>query len=139
MSIDRTALMVNFDMIGRNDPDHIYAVGTRSSDELHRIHQDLNRHVGLRFTHPQSFRLGRSDHSAFYYARVPIMYLFGGIDPDYNTPRDTPDRLIPGKVEKVARLAFLTALHVAESKGELIFQENEAFPVRQPVQRDGGG
>ena len=82
--------MINFDMIGRSGANHINAVATRSSPELHEIHQTLNQHIGLELSHPQSFRLGRSDHSAFYYAGVPIMYLFGGLDLDYHTP------MIPG-------------------------------------------
>ena len=119
--ISRTVLMINFDMIGRNDPEGINAVGTRSSPDLHKLHQRLNRHVGLNLIHPDRFRLGLSDHSPFYLAGVPIMYLFGGHDPDYNTPRDTYDKLIPGKLEKVARLAFLTALEVAERKDRISF------------------
>ena len=121
--IGQTSLMVNFDMIGRNDPDSINAVATRSSKELHAIHQEANRHVGLKLVHPQTLRLGLSDHSPFYYAGVPIMYLFGGRDPDYNTPRDTWDKLIPEKVEKVARLAFLTSWAAAERKERLTFDK----------------
>jgi hypothetical protein len=127
--IAQTTLMVNFDMIGRNAPDSIFAVGTRSSPDLHRLHQEANQHVGLRLEHPQSFRLGRSDHSPFYYAGVPILYLFGGLDPDYNTPRDTWDRLIKGKAEKVARLAFLTALRVAEQPKRLSYERHEEGEV----------
>jgi len=126
--IEQTVLMVNFDMIGRNEPDHIYAVGTRSSPELHQIHQDVNKHVGLRLEHPASFRLGRSDHSPFYFAGVPILYLFGGLDPDYNTPRDTWDKLIPQKTEKVARLAFLTALEVTEKRDRIRFDDSASAP-----------
>jgi hypothetical protein len=66
-------------------------------------------------------------HTAFYFAGVPIMYLFGGLDPDYNTPRDTPDKLIPHKVEKVAKLAFLTAQAIAE-RSERISFDNTAGP-----------
>ena len=112
----QTALMINLDMIGKNDPNAIFAVGTRCSDEVHEVHQRVNRHVGLRLVHPESFRLGRSDHSPFYYASVPILYLFGGLDAHYNTPEDTWEKLIPGKVEKVARLVFLTALEIAEQQ-----------------------
>lgn len=119
--IEQTVLMINFDMIGRNDPNEIKAVGTRSSKELHKLHQHLNRYLGLKLTHPDSFRLGRSDHTAFYYDKVPILYLFGGLDPDYNTPRDTWDKLIPNKVEKVAKLAFLTAQAVAERSERIRF------------------
>ncbi len=121
--VAQTVLMINFDMIGRNDADHIYAVGTTSSPELHQIHQQVNQHVGLRLTHPQSYRLGLSDHSAFYYAGIPIMYLFGGLEPNYHSPRDTWDKLVPAKVEKVARLAFLTAWQVAELPQRLTFNK----------------
>ena len=48
--IANTVLMVNFDMIGRNEPGEINAVGTRSSRDLHWIHQQVNRHVGLKLT-----------------------------------------------------------------------------------------
>lgn len=127
MPLAQTVLMINFDMIGRNEPDHVFAVGTRSSVDLHRIHQACNRHVGLVLEHPASFRLGLSDHSPFYFANVPILYLFGGRDPDYNTPGDTWDKLIPGKVEKVARLAFLTALEVADRPQRLVFVTDSAW------------
>jgi len=123
--IDKTNLMINMDMIGKNEPDGINAVGTRSSKQLHRIHQELNRYVGLRLTHPMSYRLGLSDHSPFYYAKVPILYLFGGLDPDYNSPEDTWDKLIPEKVEKVARLAFLTAIEAGNLKEGFRFEKKE--------------
>ncbi|MBF0288561.1 MAG: M20/M25/M40 family metallo-hydrolase [SAR324 cluster bacterium] len=110
----QTVLMVNFDMIGKNEPNSIFAVGTRSSFELHQIHQKVNEYVGLALVHPKSYRLGRSDHSPFYKAGVPIMYLFGGLDKDYNTPQDTWEKLIPEKIEKVSRLAFLTTHVVAK-------------------------
>jgi hypothetical protein len=129
--IQQTVLMINFDMIGRNEPEHIYAVATRSSPDLHDIHQAANRHVKLHLVHPTSYRLGLSDHTFFYYASVPVMYLFGGRDPDYNTPRDTWDKLIPIKVEKVARLAFLTALEVADLDTRPRFQRR-AEPDRPP-------
>ena len=120
--IRNTVLMINFDMIGRNEPNHIYAVGTRSSDELHRIHLEMNRHTELQLAHPESLRLGRSDHSPFYQVGVPVMYMFGGRDVDYNTPQDTWDKLIPGKVEKVARLSFLTALEVTQREEAIQFK-----------------
>jgi hypothetical protein len=52
------------------------------------------------------------------------MYLFGGLDPDYNTPRDTPDKLIPHKVERVAKLAFLTAQAIAEQTERIHFDSS---------------
>ena len=135
--IKQTVFMVNFDMIGKNEPDHINAVATRSSPEVHEIHQSANRHVGLKLSHPAGFRLGLSDHTYFYYAQVPVMYLFGGRDRDYNTPRDTWDKLISSKTEKVARLAFLTALEVADREARPRFQRvHEAEHPRLPPPED---
>lgn len=134
--IDRTVLMINFDMIGRNEPDEINVVASRTSELVHTLHQQAARQVGLKLQHPLSYRLGRSDHTAFYDARVPVMYLFGGIDPDYNTPRDTWEKLIPGKVEKVARLALLSAWTVAERDDRPVFvpapDPLAPPPARQP-------
>ena len=121
MPVSKTVLMVNFDMIGRNEPNQIWAVATRSSSSLHELHQHANQHVGLELIHPRSMRLGRADHTAFYLAHVPVMYLFGGLHPGYHSVHDTVDRLVPGKIEKTARLAFLTAWMTAERDMPLPF------------------
>jgi Zn-dependent M28 family amino/carboxypeptidase len=115
-------LMINFDMVGKKAPNEINAVASRSSKELHEIHQSMNRYVRLRLNHPESFRLGRSDHTAFYEAGIPVLYLFGGLDADYNTPEDTWEKIIPEKVEKVSRLAFLTAYQVAQRPERIQFK-----------------
>lgn len=124
IALDRTSLMINFDMIGRNQPNEINAVATRSSAGLQRLHRLANRYVGLTIKHPRSLRLGRSDHSPFYLAEVPVMYLFGGLHPGYHTIRDTIDKLEPVKMERVARLAFLTAWLAAQRQQQLRFQSN---------------
>ncbi len=123
----RTVTMINFDMIGHNDPNGVNACATRSSSILHAIHQAANRHVGLKLTHPANFRIGRSDHTAFYFADVPVMYLFGGFHREYNTPEDTVDKLNANKLERVARLAFLTAYMVAAAKEAPKFDGEEPF------------
>ena len=61
------------------------------------------------------------------------MDFFGGRDPDYNTPRDTWDKLIPGKLEKVGRLAFLTALKVAQREARLKFKTGSGLSADWPL------
>lgn len=118
-----TVFMINFDMIGRNEANQIYAVGTRSNTILHKVHHEMNAHVGLEIKNPDNFRLGLSDHSSFYYANVPIMYLFGGLDIDYHTPQDTWEKLLPRKMQQAARLAFLTAWHIANLDKRIEFMK----------------
>ena len=121
IALSNTRLMINFDMIGRNQADGIIVVGTKSSPELHEIHQRVNELVGLKLEHSKSLRLGLSDHSPFYERKVPIMYLFGGLTVDYHTVDDRVEKLIPQKMERVAKLAFLTAWAIAEQKQGIVF------------------
>lgn len=121
--LERTRLMINFDMIGGNDPDQIWAVASRSSEVLHGLHQEANRHVGLRLKHPKSFRLGRSDHTAFYRAGIPILYFFGGLNAQYHTPQDTLEHMSCAKVARVAKLAMLTAWETANRIEPLPFHK----------------
>ncbi len=120
--IKQTVAMINFDMIGHNDANSINAVATRSSQELHRIHQEANQHVGMKLVHPEDFRIGRSDHGRFFNVGVPVMYLFGGFHPEYNTPEDTVEKLKPQKLVRVARLAFHTAYIVVEEEKRPSFE-----------------
>ena len=53
------------------------------------------------------------------------MYLFGGRHTDYNTPQDTVDKLIPEKLEKVARLASLTTWEVAGRAERITFTSDQ--------------
>ena len=57
---------------------------------------------------------GGSDYKPFARARVPFVRFFGNFFPDYHKPGDTPDRLDPGQVLKITRLAFATAWLLAE-------------------------
>ena len=121
IALANSVLMVNFDMTGRNEPNEIFAGGTRSSAQLHEIHQWANKNVGLKLVHPTSLRLGLSDHSPFYERGVPILYFFGGLTVDYHTTDDRPEKLIPAKLELVSKLAFITAWSVAERKKRILF------------------
>lgn len=126
ISLKDTVLMINFDMIGRNDPNHIFAVASASSKELHEIHQQQNQHVGLQLEHPENFRIGKSDHTGFYRAQIPIIYFFGGKHDGYHRPSDKWDLLSMSKIEKVAKLAFLTVHAVANKQERLVFQRQES-------------
>ncbi|MEM8710437.1 MAG: M28 family peptidase, partial [Planctomycetota bacterium] len=61
----------------------------------------------------------RSDHYEFYRAGIPALFLFESWPLEegvYHTWMDTPERLSPAKVGRVARLAALVVLGVAASR-----------------------
>lgn len=57
---------------------------------------------------------GGSDYRDFARAGVPWVRFFGNFFPDYHEPGDTPDKLDPAQVQRMARLAFATAYTLAD-------------------------
>ena len=108
---------LNIDMVGRNDPDSIYVIGTNMlSWDLHwageaaaALVPDL--HLSYKYNNrddPNRFYY-RSDHYNFARFNIPVTFYFAGVHEDYHRPTDTPDKINYAKLRKVARLVYLTA------------------------------
>ena len=59
-------------------------------------------------------RNGGSDYRSFARRGLPWVRFFGNFFPGYHEPEDTPDRLDPRQVQRMARLAFATAWLLAD-------------------------
>ena len=59
-------------------------------------------------------RNGGSDYRDFARLNVPFVRFFGDYFPEYHTPGDTPDRLDPDQVKRMARLILATAWLLAD-------------------------
>jgi hypothetical protein len=57
---------------------------------------------------------GGSDYRDFARAHVPFIRFFGNFFPAYHQPGDTPDQLDATQVQRMARLAFVTAWLLAD-------------------------
>ena len=114
--LDRIALMINLDMVGRNDAGELYAVGTYHRPGLEPLVAGVaaDAPVTLLMGHdrpdlpPGDDWTNASDHGPFHQQGVPFLY-FGVEDhPDYHQPTDTSDRLHPAfhaaAVETVLRV-----------------------------------
>lgn len=69
--------------------------------------------MALHFDRTEGTR-GGSDYRDFARAGVPFIRFFGNFFPEYHEPGDTAEKLDPAQVQRMARLAFATAWHVAE-------------------------
>lgn len=115
---NRMIANINIDMIGRNAPDTVVAIGMQYSDLGDRIRAVAARHPGLGLTvaddpWPEEQFFFRSDHYNFALAGVPALFLFAGVHEDYHRPSDEVDRIDSGKATRIARLAFRLGLDVA--------------------------
>jgi len=68
----------------------------------------------------------RSDQWSFLQKGIPAVFFFAGLHPDYHTPRDTPDKINYVKLEKAARLVYLSTYQLATT------QRNPQFVKASP-------
>ncbi len=102
---------LNMDMIGRMDR-HVYLQGIGSSPLWSGEIERRNAPIGLPIV-TQSDSYLPTDATSFYLQGVPILSAFTGAHADYNTPRDTADKLNYEAVAKIARLMALISRGVA--------------------------
>ncbi len=116
--IEATVANLNMDMIGRNWRDTIAVL--RSSPAIGSVADRVGAKHGrlglavARDPWPDLNLIGRSDQQSFIRGGVEGLLLTSGLHEDYHRPSDEADRLDYEKMERVARLAFLMTLDLAD-------------------------
>lgn len=117
---DRIVANLNADMVGRNWPDTIVAIGKEHSDlgtTLERVnaaHPELGM-TAIDDLWPDQNFYSRSDHYNFARKGVPILFFFNGVHDDYHGRDDEVDRIDHDKASRIARLLFYLGLEVANA------------------------
>jgi hypothetical protein len=102
---------VNIDMIGRNWPDTIVAIGKEHSDlgaTLDRVNA-AHRELGITAIDdrwPEERFYFRSDHYNFARRGVPILFFFNGVHEDYHEVTDSPEKINSEKEARILKLLF---------------------------------
>jgi Peptidase family M28 len=111
---------INIDMIGRNWPDTIVAIGKEHSDlgaTLNRVNA-AHRELGMTAIDdrwPEERFYFRSDHYNFARRGVPILFFFNGVHQDYHEVTDSPDKINSDKEARIVRLLFYLGQEVANA------------------------
>jgi aminopeptidase YwaD len=103
VAIDRTAVMLNFDMVGRLRDGGLTVAGVESGRGLRDLVTDAARGLAERVSVRDS-PFGPSDHSRFYDAGAPVLFFHTGRHADYHRPGDTADKLDAPGMARVAAL-----------------------------------
>jgi hypothetical protein len=109
---------INMDLIGRNWPDSVIAVGIEQSDLGQTLGEVVREHPELRMTPiadrwPEERIFYRSDHYNFARKGVPILFFTSGTHPDYHRPTDQPERIDAEKESRLVRLLFYLGAEIA--------------------------
>lgn len=111
---------INIDMIGRNWPDTIVAIGKEHSDlgaTLNRVnaaHPELGM-TAIDDRWPEERFYFRSDHYNFARKGVPILFFFNGVHKDYHEVTDSPDKINSDKESRILRLLFFLGQEVGNA------------------------
>ena len=127
---------LNMDMVGRNHPDSVVAVGYDYSD-LGPLLANIARttpSLGLTVAPdpaPEQNLFQRSDHWPFAQANIPAIAISSFLHEDYHRPSDEADRIDADKIARIARLLFLAAYDLASSETEPAWTEAGRAAIRR--------
>src|SRR5947209_1060907 len=105
LPLGQTAAMLNFDMVGRMRDGTLTIGGVDSGDRLRAATADAARAAGVN-ADLRGTPFSPSDHTRFYAAGTPVLFLHTGGHDDYHRPGDTADKL---NVDGMARVAAIGA------------------------------
>jgi hypothetical protein len=118
--LEQLVANINLDMLGRNWPDTIVAIGKEHSDlgtTLERVnaaHPEL-RMVAIDDRWPEERFYFRSDHYNFARKGVPAIFFFNGVHEDYHRVTDSPEKINSEKESRILRLLYYYGKEIADA------------------------
>jgi len=150
--LEKTAAMLNMDMIGRSSPvpgdwlglwgkkDRLVVYGTGTADTFKELVEDANAKTEFKLiTLPTG--TGPSDHDSFYRKKVPVLFTFTGTHGEYHRPTDVPEKINVEGMKKVADFVQALADHLTAVETKPKFQATRdpwTDPTEQRVSRPQG-
>jgi hypothetical protein len=135
--ISDTAAMVNLDMVGRLRPDpttkkgKLIAQGTGTSKGFDSLIDALNKQDFTFAKVPAG--TGPSDHDSFYRKKIPVLFFWTGVHPDYHKPTDTADKIdLQGMAKVVDFTEMVIAKLVTDTERPEYIEVKGGTPSRGP-------
>lgn len=126
--LEQTVAMLNMDMIGRLRNEQLAVIGVGSSPVWRPLLTELNREAGFKLELSES-GFGGSDHVPFFTRKIPVLFFFTGMHPEYHTPNDKPELINAAGQARVVRFVANVIERIANSGEKLPFTEPSA-PAR---------
>jgi hypothetical protein len=109
--VEQMVANINADMVGRNAPDTVVAIGQQYSTLGETVLRVAARLADLGLTvapdlWPEEQLFYRSDHFSFAAMEIPAIFFTTGLHEDYHRPSDRPGRIDNDKLARVSRLLF---------------------------------
>lgn len=134
VKVEDMVAMLNLDMVGRLRESRLNFMGVKTATELATLAAEAVEGRALQGTYGGD-GYGPSDHTPFFAAGVPVLFLFTGAHENYHKPSDDPDTLNYPGMAKVGAVAADLISALARAKGRPTYVEAKPPPKGHP----GGG
>ncbi|HEY7091280.1 MAG TPA: M28 family peptidase, partial [Tepidisphaeraceae bacterium] len=129
IKLENIEAMVNLDMVGRIRNQLLYIGGEGTADALEPIIKEADAGSPLELKSVGKGGRGPSDHQSFSMKKVPVLFLFSGMHPDYHRPTDKPDKInYQGMDEVVAFAEHVVDLLAMTPKQEYVAKYDSQRP-----------
>ena len=115
LPLERVAIVLNLDMIGRLRNSRVEVLGTRSGYGLRRLVSRQNVEGELRLDFTWELK-SNSDHHPFYQRGIPILMPHTGLHEDYHRPTDDAHGVSAAGMQSVSRLLFRIVNELANAQ-----------------------
>ena len=122
--IDKTVMMINFDMVGRlNDKHELTMIGTGTVRDMEPLVKALGASSGMSVKTIAGLTdgFGGSDHQSFYAKNVPVLFAFTGVHKDYHRPTDDSNLINYAGMARIADYCELLLLDLARRPERPVF------------------
>lgn len=135
---------INMDMVGRNAPDTVVAIGREFTnlgaltDRILSDRPELGL-VAIQDPKPEEQSFFRSDHLNFLKQDIPAIFFTTGDHPDYHKASDHVELIDGEKITRVARLVFYLGEALASGRETPAWVEGGLEKVQAAIAASGGG
>lgn len=132
--LEKTVVMVNFDMVGRLRDDKLTVYGTGTAKGFDKLIEELGKKHGFQINKVAT-GFGPSDHAAFYGRKIPVFHFFTGTHAQYHRPSDTVDTINVAGIRRIVEMAEELITHLAhlQPRPEYVAVASPVKPGATPV------
>lgn len=121
--LEKTVMMINFDMVGRLRDKKLIVYGTKTADGIEELVQELDEKDDAIEVRAVPLGIPASDHSSFYQAKIPALHFFTGTHAEYHMPTDDPPTLNYEGMQVVVDYAAAVIDKLLARQDSLAYQE----------------
>ncbi|HJV55299.1 MAG TPA: M28 family peptidase [Methylomirabilota bacterium] len=134
--VERMAVMLNFDMVGRLDGRHLLVGGVDTGGGFRGLVETAATEAGLDVD-ARASGTGPSDHTRFNAAGVPVLFFHSGSHADYHRPSDTADRIDAAGMARIAHMGRTLATRIADGPRPVFARVPESAPPGRSAEQAG--